>query len=197
VALTQEAGRGRQGRSWQSREGNFFGSTLILLKAGDPPATTLSLAAGLALIDAVDKVSAGASLKWPNDVLRHGAKLAGILLERSGDRIVAGLGVNLSSAPEVPGRATTSLEGAILPKAFAPLLAACFARRLDQWRNHPADQLIANWIDRAHPLGTQLTVHSGGGEIVSGRFAGLELDGALRLETESGQQTIRAGDVEL
>ena len=159
--------------------------------------TTLSLAAGLALIDAVDQVAAGASLKWPNDLLLDGAKLAGILLERSGDRIVAGFGVNLAAAPRVPGRATASLGGAIALQAFAPLLEGTFGRRIDQWRRQPADGLIADWISRAHPLGTQLTVHSGGGEIVAGRFAGLEGDGALRVETDAGLQIIRAGDVEL
>ena len=68
---------------------------------------------------------------------------------------------------------------------------------MNRWRKVPGDALIDDWIVRAHPLGTPLTVHSGGGESVSGRFAGLEPDGALRLEADEGQQVIRAGDVEL
>jgi BirA family biotin operon repressor/biotin-[acetyl-CoA-carboxylase] ligase len=169
------------------------------VEPSDPSPTTLSLAAGLALIDAVEQVAASASiqLKWPNDLLLGGAKLAGVLLERSGDRIVAGFGVNLAAAPKVPGRTTASLGGAIEPRAFAPLLAAGFDRRLGQWRNQPADQLVSDWMARAHPLGTALTVHSGGGEIVAGHFGGLEPDGALRLETADGQLIVRAGDVDL
>ena len=153
----------------------------------------------MALAEALDRVPGSGPflLKWPNDLLLDGAKLAGILLERSGDRIVAGFGVNLASAPEVAGRATASLGGAIGPQAFAPLLAGSFGRRLGQWRKEPAQQLIDDWIARAHPLGTALVVHSGGGETVTGRFAGLEPDGALRLETGNGEQVIRAGDVEL
>ena len=79
------------------------------MQPGDPPAPSLSLAAGLALIEAVDVAVPGLPLmlKWPNDLLLGGAKLAGILLERSGDRVVAGFGVNLASAPSTarpPGR---------------------------------------------------------------------------------------------
>src|SRR5205823_683686 len=69
IALEQEAGKGRQGREWVSAKGNFYGSTLVQRQPGDPPAPTLSLAAGLALIEAVDvAVPAQAlMLKWPND----------------------------------------------------------------------------------------------------------------------------------
>ena len=74
VALEQDAGKGRQGRSWISAKGNFFGSTLVRLRASDPPAQTLSLAAGLALVEAVDiAVPAQAlMLKWPNDLMLLG-----------------------------------------------------------------------------------------------------------------------------
>src|SRR5205085_11275462 len=75
VALTQDAGRGRQGRNWQSADGNFFGSTLVNVAPGDPSPTTLSLAAGLALIEATDQVarSLPLQLKWPNDLMLAGA----------------------------------------------------------------------------------------------------------------------------
>ena len=199
VALTQDAGRGRQGRNWQSADGNFFGSTLVNVAPGDPSPTTLSLAAGLALIEATDQVarSLPLQLKWPNDLMLAGAKLAGILLERSGDRIVAGFGVNLAVAPDVAGRATASLEGAITPQDFAPLLAETFGRRRNQWRQSNAGQLVEDWLRRAHPVGTPLTIHKGADDTVSGHFAGLEPDGALRLDTAGGAQVIRAGDVEL
>ena len=115
VALAQDEGKGRQGRAWSSLAGNFFGSTLVQLRAGDPPAPGLSLACGLALIEAVDAAAPGQALmlKWPNDLLLGVAKLAGILLERTGDRIVAGFGVNLAVAPAIEGRATASLDGAL------------------------------------------------------------------------------------
>ena len=199
VALAQDAGKGRQGRQWQTVEGNYFGSTLVQLRPGDPPAPSLALAAGLALIEAVDTAAPGRGLmlKWPNDLMLGQAKLAGILLERSGDRVVAGFGVNLAQAPTIEGRATADLGGAIAPGAFAPLLAASFARLLGAWRTADPASFARAWLERAHPVGTALTVHSGKGETVSGAFAGIEPDGALRLNVDGKIQVIRAGDVNL
>jgi BirA family biotin operon repressor/biotin-[acetyl-CoA-carboxylase] ligase len=197
--MVQEAGRGRQGREWRSLSGNFFGSTLVEVRAGDPAAPTLSLAAGLALIEAVDAAAPGLPLrlKWPNDLLLRGEKLAGILLERSGERIVIGFGVNLAAAPALDDRKAAALDGNISPTAFAPLLAGSFARLLGSWRSSEPGAVARAWQMRAHPLGTPLTVHIRAEEKLSGRFAGIEPDGALRLATDEGVDIIRAGDVSL
>lgn len=136
-------------------------------------------------------------LKWPNDLLLGGNKLAGILLERSGERAVAGFGVNLAFAPPLANRVAASLGCSVGPEEFAPLLAAAFAHRLGQWRSGEAEAICADWLAGAHPVGTHLSVHGTGSEPVSGTFAGVEADGALRLETPVGLQVIRAGDVEL
>jgi BirA family transcriptional regulator, biotin operon repressor / biotin---[acetyl-CoA-carboxylase] ligase len=200
VALAQKAGKGRQGRQWQSVAGNFFGSTLVALRPGDPPAPALSLAAGLALIEAVEAVAPDASLllKWPNDLMLGGAKLAGILLERSGDRIVAGFGVNLAFAPAIEGRATISLGGAITSQAFAPMLAASFARILAAWRASEPASFARAWLERAHAIGTPLEVHVNTNERVTGTFEGIEPDGAMRLRLGDGRiEVVRAGDVTL
>jgi len=170
------------------------------LRESDPPAQTLSLAAGLALGEAIDVAVAGEdpTLKWPNDVMLRGKKLAGILLERSGDRVAVGMGVNLASAPEIPGREITSLGGRIAPEAFAPLLAGSFSRLLELWRTSESGPLVQAWLARAHPIGTALIVHVGLDETVSGCFDGLEADGALRLRRDDGRiNVVRAGDVEL
>jgi BirA family transcriptional regulator, biotin operon repressor / biotin---[acetyl-CoA-carboxylase] ligase len=197
VALAQDAGKGRQGRQWQGLEGNFFGSTLVQLRASDPPAPALALAAGLALIEAVETAAPGRdlALKWPNDLMLGQAKLGGILLERSGDRVVAGFGVNLAKAPAIEGKATADLGGVISPQAFAPLLAAGFARLLGAWRSAEPDAFARAWLARAHAIGTALTVHSGREETLSGTFAGIEPDGALRLKVGDAIQIVRAGDV--
>jgi BirA family biotin operon repressor/biotin-[acetyl-CoA-carboxylase] ligase len=137
-------------------------------------------------------------LKWPNDVLMLGRKLAGILLERSGDRVVIGFGVNLGSAPDLPDRRAASLGGLVTPEAFAPQLADSFARLLRLWRECDPLLLGQAWLARAHPTGSRLTVHSGNGESLSGRFDGLEPDGALRLRRDDGAlELVRAADVEL
>jgi BirA family biotin operon repressor/biotin-[acetyl-CoA-carboxylase] ligase len=158
------------------------------------------LAAGLALVEAVDVAVPGQPLllKWPNDVLLLGKKLAGILLERNGARVAVGFGVNLASAPDLPDRQGASLGGKLLPQAFAPLLAGCFTRLLDLWRQAEPGLLAQAWLARAHTLGTPLSVHASGEESVSGRFDGIEADGALRLRRDDGSlQVIHAGDVEL
>jgi BirA family biotin operon repressor/biotin-[acetyl-CoA-carboxylase] ligase len=201
IAARQDQGRGRQNRAWESAGGNFHGSTLIRLAPTDPPAGTLALAAGLALIRAVEAAApaTGLILKWPNDLLLGSAKLAGILLERQEDRVVAGFGVNLAYAPDIEGRETASLSsvGLVSPEAFAPLLAAAFARELQRWRD---DQLAmtALWLESAHPVGTPLSVHVAADEKLEGIFAGLAPDGALRLALPGGEERrIHAADVML
>ena len=178
---------------------------MVELQPGDPPAPSLSLAAGLALIEAVDVAApdfaqaAGLPLmlKWPNDLMLGPDKLAGILLERSGERVVAGFGVNLAFAPHMPDRTAASLRGATTAQAFAPLLAASFTRLLALWRASEPAAIAKAWQMRAHPVGSLLTVHTGADDRISGRFDGIEPDGALRLRTDEGIEIMRAGDVSL
>ena len=156
--------------------------------------------AGLALIEAIDVAVPGQALmlKWPNDVMLKGKKLAGILLERSSGRIAVGFGVNLAAAPLLADREAASLGARITPQAFAPLLAGSFARLLLLWRLSEPMMLVRAWLARAHPIGAVISVHADGEEKLSGRFDGLDRDGALRLRRENGEvAVVRAGDVEL
>lgn len=201
IAARQDQGRGRQNRAWESQAGNFHGSTIVRLRPTDPQAGSLALAAGLALIRAVEAAApaTGLMLKWPNDLLLGQAKLAGILLERQGDRVVAGFGVNLAHAPDIAGRQTVALSSVALvsPEAFAPLLAASFARELQRWRDDTI-ALTALWLESAHPVGTALSVHVAADEKLDGNFAGLAQDGALRLALPGGEERrIHAADVML
>ena len=172
-----------------------------MLRDDDPPPASLSLAAGIALIRAVEAVApaTGLMLKWPNDLLMGSDKLAGILLERSDNRLVAGFGVNLAAAPELEERSTATLSSVALvsPQSFAPVRAGAFARALDMWRTD-SKRLTTSWMESAHPIGSQIRVHEGGGDTIEGKFAGLDTDGALRLACKDGsERVIRAGDVEL
>ena len=136
------------------------------------------------------------TLKWPNDLMLSAKKLAGILLERCADRVVLGFGVNLAAAPNLPDRRVASLDGRMQPEAFAPLLAGSFSRMLALWRSSEPSALVRAWEHRAHLVGTKLSVHVSKDEQISGRFAGLDPDGALRLLLEDGSmEIIRAGDV--
>ena len=199
-AERQTAGRGRQGRAWESPVGNFYGSTLVRWRAGDPPAATLGFVAAVALADVVAQVLPGkAMLKWPNDLLIDGAKLSGILLERADDAVVVGIGVNLTHHPDLPDRATTSLavhDAPIGAGAFAEMLADGFARLLGRWRHDGFAAVRQRWLDLAHPRGTALTVGLPDGMRLEGLFDGLDPDGALILRLAAGERrVIHAADV--
>jgi BirA family biotin operon repressor/biotin-[acetyl-CoA-carboxylase] ligase len=196
-ALRQTAGRGRQSRPWATPPGNLAASCLVHLRDTDGPATEIGFVAGVALFElaCLHADRALLSLKWPNDLLLHGGKLAGILLERKGRHLVVGVGVNLAVAPVIPGRATAAFRTPPEPAAFLAALDANFAGHLARWRSDGFAPVRRAWLDAAHPAGTSLDVS--GPPAVSGRFAGLGDDGALLLETDAGLLTVRAGDVML
>jgi len=109
---------------------------------------------------------------------------------------VIGFGVNLASAPELLAREAATLATRMTPEAFAPLLAGSFARLLGLWRASESSALVRAWEHRGHLLGTKLTVHVSKEDTASGRFGGLDPDGALRLILDDGSiEVIRAADV--
>jgi BirA family transcriptional regulator, biotin operon repressor / biotin---[acetyl-CoA-carboxylase] ligase len=196
-AERQSGGRGRQGRDWDSPAGNLYASTILRLHAGDPPAPTLALVAAVALEEVVSAYAGSADLriKWPNDLMAGPAKLAGILLEREGEAVVAGFGVNLAHSPQALDRPTASIAGLTggTPAAHAVLLdlADALRRWVARWRGEGLAPVRRRWLARAHPIGSALVV---GGE--PGLFEGLSRDGALLLRRADGSiETITAGDV--
>jgi BirA family biotin operon repressor/biotin-[acetyl-CoA-carboxylase] ligase len=198
----QSGGRGRQGREWHSPPGNLYASTLVRLRAGDPQAPTLALVAAVALHEVASAfavVGASIEIKWPNDLLVAGAKLSGILLERIGDSIVVGFGVNLADHPDETDRPAINmgmLGGAPDPARFLEALAASFARWVGRWRDEGLEPVRSRWLAAAHPPGTALSTHRAGGGRVEGLFDGLDESGALRLRLADGSTTvINAGDV--
>jgi BirA family biotin operon repressor/biotin-[acetyl-CoA-carboxylase] ligase len=190
-ADSQTGGKGRQGRAWQSPPGNLHASTLVRLQPGDPPAPSLALVAAVALHEAVRRHASGARIKWPNDLLVDGAKLAGILLERQSDAVVVGFGVNLAHHPEDLDRPAISLDPPVDPAAFLERLAAIFGTWLGCWRAEGLAPVRAAWLAAAHPIGAALTASG-----ARGTFDGLDETGALRLRLEDGGlRIIHAGDV--
>lgn len=202
-AERQTDGKGRSGRAWDSPAGNLACSTVVSLRGQDASPATLSLVAGLAAHDAVASVltvpNAGLRLKWPNDLLCHGAKLAGILCELVDRTVIVGIGINVQTAPQLADRATTSLAAiaghtAIDAADVLIALSDTFAHRLAQWRQAPLSDTLAAWEVRATPRGTPMTVHAE--TLIDGRFDGLENDGSLRLLLDDGaRRAIYAGDV--
>ncbi len=169
------------------------------IQPSDPSPATLALVVAVALAEVIIPFAAdrGISIKWPNDVLLDGAKLAGILLERSGDAVVIGVGVNLAHHPQGLNRPVTSLgDGAPDPAYFCEELANRFAHWLGRWRGKGLASIREAWLARAHPLGTALTANLPDGSSLDGLFDGLDGDGALRLRLADGAvRVIHAGDV--
>lgn len=202
VADRQTRGRGRQGRSWLDAPGNFMGSTVVNLHPQDPPAAGLSFVAAIATYEVViNHLAAPQTLriKWPNDLMLAGSKLAGILLERVGDAAVVGIGVNLVAAPVLADRTARHVgERGATPDRdlFARELAISFDRELARWREFGVDPLFARLLAASYPLGSKLTVHAADGTRLSGEFCGLEPDGALRLRLADGTvHAVHAGDI--
>ena len=173
------------------------------MRPGDPAPFSLSFVAGLAVYGAIRRFLPDAPmlLKWPNDVLVADAKICGILLERVKDQVIVGIGVNVAVAPEVEGRAVTSLAalGANIDAAgFLAQLASEFEAWVSVWRSAGLADILEQWQNLAHAVGTVVTTSDDGGEKITGEFAGLKADGALRLRKTDGTLIeIRAGDISI
>jgi BirA family transcriptional regulator, biotin operon repressor / biotin---[acetyl-CoA-carboxylase] ligase len=202
-ADAQHDGRGRMGRVWDSPSGNLFTSTIVLLRSTDPPAPTLAFVTALATYDAVQQIAPQVpiQIKWPNDLLSSdGAKLCGMLLERAGDAVVVGVGLNLVAHPQGLARQVTDLVslGALPPppQAVAEILASAFAIWLERWRMGGMRDVGRSWKNAAHPVGTALSVNLPDGAILQGLYHGLGDDGALQLRLADGTiRAIHAADV--
>lgn len=201
-AERQTAGRGRQGREWVSVTGNVYTSTLVRLRPSDPPAPTLAFVAAVALQEAISlflPADIAVQIKWPNDLLVRGAKLSGILLERAGDAVVLGFGINLADAPEAMERAVTSVAAHAPPPepgVFLESFAEIFGHWLARWRGEGLAPVRERWLACAHPVGTALTARLPDGGAVDGLFDGLDGGGALILRLADGSRHVmHAGDV--
>ena len=189
------------GRHWESPEGNLYCSTVIRLRDGDPPPHTLALVAANAVHALLAPLCAGqVRIKWPNDVLVDGAKIAGILLERSGDAVVAGIGINVTGHPVGLDRPVTSLLAQGMPDGDAAALqvrlAELFAHWLAIWRVQGLVPVRAHWLANAHPAGTPMRVVQPDGAPVEGSFDTLDRDGMLILRLANGEsRAIHAGDI--
>lgn len=210
LALQQTEGRGSRGRAWASPPGNLSLSVLLRPDESAGRAGEWPLMVAVALSDALLPLlpsPAMLALKWPNDVMLRGRKLAGILIETTPDAagrlasVILGIGVNLAVAPDVPGRLSAALAEvthAPPPADFARALLAALETRMAQRARDGFAPVRADWLARAHPLGTRLAVTlSAGADPIAGGFAGLDADGTLLLDTAEGQRRIAAGDVAL
>ena len=220
VSPHQTAGRGRRGRAWETPPGNLAATILTLVDCPPTHAATLGFVAGLSLdealrrtapslavamaLDGVEGVGGRLRLKWPNDVILDGSKLAGILLEAeplAGGRlaIAVGIGVNVVAAPAGLPYPATSLAGLGVGVDAAGLFAAlaeAWAGIERIWDNARGFEVIRGlWLDRAAGLGERVSV-AVGGEVLSGVFETIDGEGRLIVRSDDGStRAISAGEV--
>lgn len=221
VSKKQESGRGRRGRVWATPEGNLAATLLKVLDHDLQYAATLGFVAGLALADALDAVAPNArfsvgvdggsgqgvkrfELKWPNDVLASGAKLAGILLESTligqGRLAIAiGIGVNVVAHPtDVPYPATslTSLGAGVDAEVLFLALSDAWSENERIWADGRGLAAIRKrWLARAAGLGSEVAVRIEG-NVVRGVFETIDEDCRFVIRDAKGETVkIAAGDV--
>ncbi|MEX0970544.1 MAG: biotin--[acetyl-CoA-carboxylase] ligase [Paracoccaceae bacterium] len=211
MAHSQTAARGRRGRHWHAPAGNFMASLLLGLDVPAAAAAQRSFVAALAVHDTLVALTGRGdifTLKWPNDVLARGQKVAGILLETAGsgarvDHLIIGIGVNLAHAPTpeavepgaIPPISLQQASGITAsPEVFLNCLAPNYAIREAQLRESGFAAIRHDWLDRAANLGATITAKLGD-RIETGIFETLDETGALLLRSATGTQTIAAADI--
>ena len=211
VALEQSAGRGRRARPWSSPRGNFHGTLVLRPTEAAGVVALRSFAAALALRDALSGLTgfdSALTLKWPNDVLLNGGKVAGILLESMAagagvSHLAIGIGVNLIAAPDqslleagsLP--AVTVLEETglrVTPEAFVDLLAPAYAHWEDVFVTQGFAPLRQEWLTHAARLGEVIRARTGATSR-EGRFETVDATGALILGMADGLVAIPAAEV--
>ncbi|MBB3713231.1 BirA family biotin operon repressor/biotin-[acetyl-CoA-carboxylase] ligase [Limimaricola variabilis] len=208
MAHEQTTGRGRRGRVWSSEAGNLSATLVYKPEATPAEAARRSFLAAVALFEAlaihVDRTRL--SLKWPNDVLLDGGKVAGILLESAGqgpyvDWLAIGVGVNLARSPEglgdaaFPPIAVADNGGPLVdPEEFLTHLADAFATEEGKLDAFGFERIREDWLRHAARLGEVISARTGTEEI-TGVFETVDLAGNLMLRTAKGPRAISAADV--
>ena len=206
IAREQTQGRGRRGRAWTSPPGNLYASALLIDPAPTAIAAQIGFVAGVAVRRALGDLGAGddVRLKWPNDLVWRGAKLAGLLVEGVAlpdGRLacIVGIGVNCASAPTGLAYPTDCLANAlgrtISPEELFAQLAPRFDETLGLWRRGADFAAVrAQWLDHAAGLGAAIRI-AGAQGFRQGVFETLDAQGRLVLRGPNGPETIEAGDL--
>ncbi len=199
-ARSQVSGRGRHGREWHSPPGNLYVS-LLRPPAPRGEAALEAFRAGTAIVEAIIETTANAveaRLKWPNDAVVKGRKVAGVLTETATGAgtvpVVVGAGVNVVSHPVDTDSPASSLAAEGAPGIRLRDLLECYLSRFAQWSVAPKQEVLDRWQTLAFGIGSRIRVRLGEEEL-SGRFAGIDSEGALLLDlADGGRRRVTAGD---
>ena len=208
MAHRQTEARGRRGRRWEMLEGNFAATLMLPHRDSPADAALRSFVMSLALWRALVEMTARAelfTLKWPNDVLMDGGKLAGILLENgaASGYLAIGVGVNLAAAPDLGDLETgalrpVSLRGMleidIAPDEFLTVLAAHYALLEAEFQSFGFAPIREAWLERAARLGEVIVARTGREEI-TGTFEDVDVDGQLVIRAPRGLRRVPAAEI--
>ena len=184
-ALNQSKGRGRHGNAWDSQSGNLMMSLLLKPSAPREDWGQLSYMIAVAFSRAFENLQ----LKWPNDILKDGRKCAGILIETEGDAAIAGIGVNIQTAPE----GAAKIEGDI--SDIQGHLLAAIGDAYAHWQEEGFAPIRTAWLEKAYRLGQEIRVRTAIRDEI-GIFEGIDENGGLLLKTpENAITAIHAGEV--
>lgn len=208
LARRQKSGRGRLQRLWESPRGGLWMSVVLQPNLSLADASKLTLAASVAVVDAVEELlSLRLGIKWPNDLMFNGLKIAGILGEVVGEwnavqTLILGIGINANFPRKQLSpllNATTLLE-ILKVDVDLNILAATILKHLEKQvislEGKAFEELRVCWLERAVSLGEEVRILRGE-QVIQGVFKGITIDGALLLETEDGEKSFSAGEVQL
>jgi BirA family biotin operon repressor/biotin-[acetyl-CoA-carboxylase] ligase len=205
VASRQRSGRGRLGRSWDSPVGGVYLSAVLRPPVAPVDASPLALVVSVGVAHGLERLGAQPALKWPNDVLLGGSKVAGVLLEMTAevDRVewvVAGVGLNVhGGGSRQPDAAylEDSIAGIRTPEAAAAVLDG-IGEAYSAWRTSGFGALRGEYESRDSLVGASVTVSVVSGSVVAaGTAAGIDAMGRLLVRSDTGTVAVSAGDVTL
>lgn len=208
-ALSQTAGRGRAGRQWLAPENSALTFSLAWrLRIPLHALSGLSLAVGVALSRALSQLGISTKLKWPNDLLRDGAKLAGVLIETAIDRqdrqaiwVVIGVGLNLKQSQHLStqlAREVADVSDVVVDREYwMAVFLAELGSMLTAFEQAGFAPFVDEWNARDAYAGNEVVILDQGRELHHGRAAGVDANGCLQLDTPHGRVIVAAGDVSL
>lgn len=208
LAKSQSAGRGRRQRQWEAPRGGLWMSVILRPNLSLADASKITLAASVAIVDALEELfRLRIRIKWPNDLIFDGQKIAGILGEVVGEwnavqTLILGMGINVNFSREqlsAPLNATTLYEilgyEVDLNKMAAGILKH-LEDELMSLEKKAFEELRVSWSERVVGLGEEVRILRGE-QVYQGIFKGISIDGALLLETKDGEKSFSAGEVQL
>lgn len=193
----QVTGRGRRGNQWASPKGNLYQSILLRPKASREQWGQLSFVVAVALAIGTLKCECPQGtvieLKWPNDVMVNGQKLAGILIEAGDDYVIVGTGVNIAHAPEDRAKIQDLFDYSV--NDFRDVFLSTLNTYYDQWQTEGFKPIQSLWLERAYRLGEPIQARLPN-MIYEGVFEDIDSDGNLLLREESGSlRKINSGEI--